>query len=594
MLNSCDVIFVMLDIDLPLDDVRFVVADVETTGGSKGTHRMTELGFCVIEDGVIVKRFTSLINPRQPIPDFITLMTGITNAMVEGAPEEDEVIPRLLEELRVDGTVFAAHNVGFDWGFVSTAMMRSGEDVPDRERLCTCRLSRRISSGLQRHDLGSVADYYEVKIQARHRALGDAEATAEALVHMIARAKHEHEAQTLSDLLALQTSPRTKPKPIPKGHVEVMEQLKDLPDEPGVYYFYNTKKKIVYVGKAKSLKRRVQTYFQATPKNNRKVSRMMRFVRSLHWETTGTELGALLLESREIKRIQPSYNSASLDYASSAFLRFTTEDYPRLELINRIEDDNAEYYGPFRSQRMAERIQEMIVKQHGLRTCNGVLHPNTEMRPCFSYHIKLCAAPCACLQSKDDYRTSVNSAREYLSNVERGAMAKLADQMRHASENMDFERAAMLRDGIREIERVTLHAQDRPLAVSDTNVIIVVPTVDRYSTVEVFFLRSGRLALQRVVGTASRMDDLHDAVHDVFTPEPPSGPFSHRELDELRLITSWLYQRRERSATIIVNKLDVNDVCIQMEKVIRSFARTIPIDADSESYNEYSQMPEVA
>lgn len=584
----------MSDLDLPLEDVRFVVADVETTGGSKGTHRITELGFCVIEDGVIVKRFTSLINPRQLIPDFITLMTGITNAMVEGAPEEDAVIPRLLEELRIDGTVFAAHNVGFDWGFVSSAMMRCGEEVPDVQRLCTCRLSRRISSGLPRHDLGSVAEYYEVKIQARHRALGDAEATAEALVHMIARSRQEHEAQSLSDLLALQTSPRTKPKPIPKGHIEVMEQLKDLPDEPGVYYFSNTKKKIVYVGKAKSLKRRVQTYFQATPKNNRKVSRMMRFVRSLHWETTGTELGALLLESREIKRLQPSYNAASLDYASSAFLRITTEDYPRLELINRIEDDKSEYYGPFRSLRMAERIQEMIVKEHGLRTCNGALHPKADVRPCFSYHIKLCAAPCACLQSKEDYRASVNTAREYLSNVERGAMSMLADQMAKASETMDFERAAMLRDGIREIQRVTLHAQDRPLAVSDTNVIIVVPTVDRYSTVEVFFLRSGRLALQRVVGTASRMDDLLGALHDVFTAEPLSGPFSHRELDELRLITSWLYQRRERSATIVVNDFDVNDVCVQLEKIIRSFARAIPIDTETDSYNEYSQIPHVA
>lgn len=584
----------MSDLDLPIEDVRFVVADVETTGGSKGTHRITELGFCVIEDGVIVKRFTSLINPRQVIPDFITLMTGITNAMVEGAPEEDEVIPHLIEELRVDGTVFAAHNVGFDWGFVSTAIMRCGEAIPDIQRLCTCRLSRRISSGLPRHDLGSVAEYYDVKIQARHRALGDAEATAEALVHMIARSRQEHEAQTLTDLLALQTSPRTKPKPIPKGHIEVMEQLKDLPDEPGVYYFTNTKKKIVYVGKAKSLQRRVKTYFSATPQNNRKVSKMMRFVRSVHWETTGTELGALLLESREIKRLQPSYNSAALDYASSAFLRITNEDYPRLELINRIEDDKAEYYGPFRSQRMAERIQELIVKQHGLRTCNGALHPRIEERPCFSYHIKLCAAPCACLQSKSDYRNSVDKAREYLSNVERGAMSMLADQMTSAAENMDFERAAMLRDGIREIQRVTLHAQDRPLAVSDTNVVIVVPTLDRYSTVEVFFLRSGRLALQRVVGTASRLDDIHDAVHDVFTAEPPAGPFSHRELDELRLITSWLYQKRERSATIIVNKQEMAEVCRQLDMVVRSFARTVEVVAESESYNEYSQIPNVA
>lgn len=579
----------MTELELPLDDVRYVVVDVETTGGTNSSHRMIELGYCVIEDGEIVRRYSSLINPHSEIPDFIAVMTGITQDMVVDAPEEDDVLPNLLRELREEGTVFVGHNVGFDWGFVAKAFTRHGEDVPDIPRLCTCRLSRRISSGLQKHDLGSVATYYGVAIEARHRALGDAEATAHALITMIGRARDEHEAQTLEDLLALQTAKRTTPLQPSKVQKAVAERLAEVPDEPGVYYFLNGRRQIVYIGKAKSLAKRVRHYFGSTPLHNKKLSRMLKYVRDIRWETTETELGAILLESREIKDKQPSYNVMSREYLAPTFLKLTDDDFPRLDLVSSVDDDGGEYYGPFKSERMALRVADIIRQTHKLRTCAGTLRPHADVRPCFEFHVKRCEAPCAELQDRSSYQQNVERARAYLSNPESGVVTHLAQQMEAAAGRMDFERAALLRDGIRDLGKVTQHSTDRPLAVRDTNLVIIVPTRDRYQTVETFILRSGRLRYHGVLGLAATTTVLRSTMTSIFTTSNQRGSFTEQELDELRLITSWLYGQRERSITVHVHVDRIHEAFDTIVAALRDLRQEAP---QTSMFNEYSQLPE--
>jgi len=576
----------------PIENVRFVVVDVETTGGKAGEHRITEIGMCVIEDEQIVRRYESLINPHQAIPDFIQMMTGITPDMVANAPDEDAVLPAIISELVSDvmPVVFVGHNVGFDWSFVSNAIVRTGHEVPDMLRLCTCRLSRRLSTGLAKHNLGAVAEFYGCAITARHRAMGDTEATTKVLLRLIERARGEHDMQTLGDLIELQHAPRAKAPSKTASKVKTLLALRlaELPDEPGVYYFLNTKKVVLYVGKAKSLRNRVTTYFNDGPLHGKSVQKMVRYIRHIEWETTGTELGAMLLESREIKTKHPLHNRASLEYHAPAFLKITNEEFSRIILVFNIDDDGAEYFGPFRSRRMAERILEMVVREHALRTCNGALVPHADARPCFDYHIKKCFGPCALHQTVDDYRDSVERARKFLMNVETGAIAQLATQMEDAASELEYERAAMLRDGIREIERVTLHGAEKPLAVTDTNIIVIVPTSDRYATVEVYALRAGRLAYQRVMGTqADRAPIFAELVH-LFHQPPPKGAFTDRELDELRIMTSWLYQRRERASTIVVHAVDsIPEEFNEAMRVYhgRSKSRT-------ETVSEYSQIPE--
>jgi DNA polymerase-3 subunit epsilon len=577
----------------PLDQVRFIVVDVETTGGKANEHRMTEIAMCVVEDDDIVRRYESLMNPRQPIPDFIQLMTGINEDMVRDAPDEDAVIPTIAAELGATDqvVVFVGHNVGFDWSFVSHAIQRMGDPVPDVPRLCTCRLSRRLSTGLAKHNLGVVAEHYGCPITARHRAMGDTEATAKVLIKLIERARLEHDAATLGDLIELQHAQR--PLAPTKSNQKVKQllapRLAELPDEPGVYYFLNTKKNTLYIGKAKSLRDRVRQYFHEGPLHGRSVQKMIRYIRHIEWEVTGTELGAMLLESREIKTKRPLHNRASLEYHAPAFLKITNEDFPRLELVHRIDDDGGEYFGPFRSQRMAERIRDMVVREHQLRTCNGALFPHADVRPCFDYHIKRCLGPCALHQTIDDYRRAIDDARKFLMNVESGAIGRLSMQMEEAAMDLDFERAAMLRDGIREIERATLHGNDRPLAITDTNVVIMIPTSDRYATVEVYALRAGRLMYQRVIGTAAPREQLIDMLVDVFDRPAPRGGFTDRELDELQIITSWLYRRRERATTIVVR--DAQQLPSELNAALNQYRRGDPEHTNA-PVSEYSQLPE--
>lgn len=583
----------MTNLDLPISDVRFVVVDVESTGGTSGEHKLIEVAMVVLEDGDVVATHQSLIDPHEPIPEFIQRMTGITDEMVRGAAHEEEALLPLFHELLHPNSVFVAHNVGFDWGFIQKALVRYGGLVPDITRLCTCKLSRRLHAGLARHDLASVAEYCGVVIEGRHRAMGDTDATAQALVQMIEIARTDHDAQTLGDLVALQYAPRAQPRRETKKRVELDHYLKDLPDEPGVYYFLSSKRNLLYVGKAKSLAKRVRTYFHDAPLHGRSVSRMIRYIKHIQWETTGTELGALLLESREIKQKRPSYNVASREYHAPSFLRFTNEDFPRLELVDHVDDDGSEYFGPFRSVRMADNICEMITRAYKLRSCAGELRPSAEARPCFDFHIKRCDGPCALHQTIDDYRAAVAEARDQIANIEHGATALLQLRMQEASQNMAYEEAAMFRDGIREIERMMLHQSDTPLAVTDLNLLIAVPTSDRYATVELYAMRSGRLRLQRVVGLKALNNGLINDLVSVYDSPPPTGRFTDVELDELRIITSWLHQRREHAFTHVIdlrtNNLDVHiaDVLDRMTMNVKERAEII----DTSHQSEYSQIP---
>jgi excinuclease UvrABC nuclease subunit len=424
--------------------------------------------------------------------------------------------------------------------------------------------------------------------------MGDTEATAEVLLHLIERARNEHDAATLEDLFALQHVQKATSKALSsaaaKRKAQLAPYLSELPDESGVYYFLNAKKHVLYVGKAKSLRTRVNQYFNDAPLHGRSVQKMIRYVRHIHWETTGTELGAMLLESREIKDRLPLHNVASRKYRAPAFLKITKESFPRLELASTIEDDSAEYFGPFRSRRMAERIMDMVVRENKLRTCSGELFPHAEIRPCFDYHIKRCNGPCALHQTIDDYQDSIEDARRFLSNVEEGAIGRLRTQMELAAAELDFERAAMLRDGIREVERATIHATDRPLAVSDTNVLICIPVGERNTTIEMYVMRSGRLVYQREVGLRAPRTTVVEEIERHFTRPLGQKRFTSKELDELQIITSWLYRKRERAHTAIIH--DARMIADLVHEAFDSFDKERTQRAAQIPPSEYSQLPE--
>jgi DNA polymerase III subunit epsilon len=585
---AAEVYLAVIELQIPIEKTRFVVVDVETTGGTNGDHRMIELAFCVVEDGEIVLQYSSLINPHQDIPDFITVMTGITQSMVKDAPDEDEALAVLLSELCMPNAVFVAHNVGFDWRFIREGILRMGESLPTVYTLCTCKLSRRLNTTLPKHNLAAVAAHFGIENTARHRALGDAEATAKALIAMTILAETEHDATMLHHLADLQYASRAPKKGESKLKKLLSAQLNDIPEEAGVYYFFSAQKSLLYVGKAKNLRRRVQQYVHSGRHHSNNITRMVKHIREIRWETTGTELSALLLESSEIKRKKPMYNVASREYSASCFLHISDDAFPVLQVRKELLPSSGEYYGPFRSERMASRIAEMLIRTFQLRTCQSPLQPNVATRPCFEFHVKHCLAPCAELQSREHYNAMVASAKEFLHSVHNGAVQLLVERMEEASSELQYERAAMFRDGIREIERVTLYHADVPLAVSKTDAVLCVPTEDNYKTMEIFVLCAGRLIMQRTIGMQQPTQQLAGEIQLLFSTTKFEAEFSDKEIDELRIITSWIYQHRDERTVIPPRTIYDGSLAVALQHMLRQERNNI--QKDGQEQNEYSQL----
>lgn len=197
----------MAELQLPIDDIRFAVIDIESNGGIEGDHRLIEVAMIVLQRNAEINKYSSLADPNTRIPPFIEKMTGISEKMLKGAPQECVALGPVFEELTNPNTVFVAHNAGFDWGFIKRGAERSRRIMPEVTQLCTVKLSRQLNPELEKHNLTAVAEHMGIEIEDRHRAMGDAEATAMALQSMIYAARRNHSAAVLADLLVLQYVP---------------------------------------------------------------------------------------------------------------------------------------------------------------------------------------------------------------------------------------------------------------------------------------------------------------------------------------------------------------------------------------------------
>ena len=272
----------------------FASVDIETTGGHATGNGITEISIQVHDGKQIVRQYETLINPQQSIPYYIRSLTGIDDAMVADAPVFSEVAEKIYQTLQ--GCVFVAHSVNFDYSFVKHALQRCGYEL-NLKKLCTVRLSRKIIPGLPSYSLGKICAYLDIDINNRHRAGGDAEATVRLFEILMERDKEN----LIGKFLKRGSKEQALPPNLPREHFE------QLPNKPGVYYFHNQKGKIVYVGKAIDIKKRVSSHFSNNSPNKQKQD----FLRSIHgitFDVCGNELMALILESHQIKHLWPEHN----------------------------------------------------------------------------------------------------------------------------------------------------------------------------------------------------------------------------------------------------------------------------------------------
>jgi len=271
----------------------YTIVDIETTGGSHG-NRITELAAVKTDGKSILARYESLVNPEVFIPKSITLLTGISNDMVADAPLFDEVASEFIDF--IEDTIFIAHNVSFDYGIIKNHYEDLGHTF-NKKKLCTVRLSRGIIPGHPSYSLGKICNTLGIQNHSRHRAMGDALATAELFHLLIESDKEDFIYYSLNQLNREATLPPNLPR----------KEFEDLPNTAGVYYLLGSDMKVLYVGKAKDIKKRIVTHFT---ESSIKKAELLRKTHHVSYQETGNELVALLLESDEIKKHYPKYNKA--------------------------------------------------------------------------------------------------------------------------------------------------------------------------------------------------------------------------------------------------------------------------------------------
>jgi len=370
----------------------YTVVDIETTGNGYKGSKITEISIFVFDGKTIVDEFTSLVNPEQNIPAFITNLTGITNAMVRHAPKFFEIAKKVAEITQ--DTIFVAHNVNFDYNIIQEEFKNLGFDFK-RKKLCTVRLTRKIMPGLSSYSLGNICTHENIPIIGRHRAKGDAEATTELFRRLIERDDNF----TINSFLNPKSRQATLPPLLDKKTVD------NLPETFGVYYFKNIEKEIIYVGKANNIKQRVISHFYDKKK---KEQTMCMETADISFTKTGSELLALLHESAEIKHRYPKFNRAQRR-AGEAIGLFSYEDqkgiihlaYNRLKLV---PNPMLKYYTVVE----ARNHLEALCKEFKL--CPKYCHLQTNVASCFHYQLKECKGVCCDKEKVPDYNKRVLQA----------------------------------------------------------------------------------------------------------------------------------------------------------------------------------------
>lgn len=371
----------------------FSIIDIETTGGSSKSDRITEIAIYIHDGKKITDEYQTLINPERPIPYFISQLTGIDDKMVKDSPKFYEVAKKIIAFIK--GTVFIAHNVGFDYGFIREEFKSLGFDFK-MKKLCTVQLSRKLLPGMNSYSLGKLCDNLNIEINGRHRAAGDALATVKLFDILLAKDQNT--------LIRLPNDKRELSIP---NHI-TNELVKPLPEDIGVYYFFDHEDNLIYIGKSKNIRSRIISHFNNN--STKKAMNMKQQIKRIDFELTGSELIALLKESEEIKDKLPIFNRAqrrsSFNYAIYANLELDGYIHLRAQKVVKNKQAITTFYSLAEAKDHLRKIvdeHELCLKLSGLYHAEGA---------CFYHQIDRCKGACLNLESINDYNSRVNKAFE--------------------------------------------------------------------------------------------------------------------------------------------------------------------------------------
>lgn len=377
---------------------------------------------------------------------------------------------------------------------------------------------------------------------------------------------------------------------------DIQEELKKLPQKPGVYIMHDAKDAIIYIGKAVSLRNRVRQYFRPSHNEGLKKEQMVRQIARFEYIITDSELEALILECNLIKEHRPKYNTMLRDDKSYPYIRVTLgEAFPRVLFSHQMKKDKSRYFGPYTSAGAVKDTIELIRKLYCLKTCNRVLPRDIgKERPCLNYHIHQCMAPCQGNVSQEEYREQIDQVIEFLNGNYKPVIRELEEKMQLASEEMNFEKAIEYRELLKAVKQV---AQKQKITSSDSEDkdIIAMASDGEDAVVQVFFIRDGKLIGRDHFHVTVGSEDTAPQVLSTFIKQFYAGtPFIPRELmlqeeiGEAEVIAEWLAQKRGQKVYIHVPKKGTKEKLVELaaqnahmvlsqdkEKIKREEGRTI-------------------
>jgi len=386
----------MIQTDLITEPKMYAIVDIETTGGSAKLERITEIAIYLHDGEKITDEYVTLVNPERNIPYFITNLTGITNEMVEDAPRFYEIAGKIVE--LTEGRIFVAHNAKFDYSFIRQEFKSLGYNY-SRKLLDTCSLSRKLFPGHASYSLGNLCRELSIPLTDRHRAAGDALATVR-----------------LFEMILEKDSDRTAGKSGLTGNTRIsglnpmldITKIDSIPEEPGIYYFYNEKGELIYIGKSRNLQKRINTHLSNN--TSRRAMEMRDMTADISWETTGSELIALLRESFEIKENKPFFNRAQRRSSFQWGIYSSTDSSGFITFSIMPVSGEESPLSVFTSRGRARSRLESLAGSYNL--CRKLTGLYESEGACFQYHVGICRGACCGQESPSDHNARALKAME--------------------------------------------------------------------------------------------------------------------------------------------------------------------------------------
>ncbi|MFI5832806.1 DEDD exonuclease domain-containing protein [Micromonospora sp. NPDC051300] len=528
-----------VDPALPLYATTFVVVDLETTGGAPDGGGITEIGAVKVRGGEELGVLATLVNPGVPIPPFITVLTGITQAMLLPAPPIEQVLPSFLEFLT--DAVLVAHNAPYDVGFLKAACARHGYAWPNPRVLDTAALARRVLTRdeVPNRKLGTLAAYFRTATQPNHRALDDAKATVDVLHGLIGRLGG-HRVDTVGE--AIEFARAVTPTQRRKRHL-----ADGLPKVPGVYIFRAADDRPLYVGTSGDIATRVRSYFTAAEKRAR-ISEMLAAAERVEAVECAHSLEAEVRELRLIAAHAPPYNRRSKYPERQVWLKLTDEAYPRLSVVRGLGPADTAYLGPFRSKQAAELAAAGFHDAVPLRQCTHRLSRRTTMPACALAELGRCPAPCEHLITPEDYERHAATPFRTATRDDPGVVVDaLLARIEALSAAQRYEEAAVARGRLVAVLRAAVRMQ-RLAALTGIAELAAARPAARGGW-ELALVRHGRLAGAGVSPPGVHPRPTIAAIRATAeTVLPGHGPVPAATAEETERILSWL----ERDETRLV------------------------------------------